>query len=341
MRGKSFKKGLVFGKFLPLTHGHLHLLRFARASCEHLTIIVCSLPDEPIPGEIRYAWVKELFPDATVIHHNDILPQQPDEHPQFWSIWRESIREHCTENDFDVLFGSEDYGWRMAEELGITYIPVNRSRTLVPVSGTVVREDPMKHWHYIPEVCRPYFVKRVRLIGPESTGKSTLTSKLAEHFGTVYADEYARRLLEEYIQHRRYEPGEVRYTDIADIARGQMVTEDAMARLAQRVLFCDTDLRTTVFWAQYYFGRCPGWIAEEAQKHQYAMTLLLSPDVPWIKDDLRPMDDLKERKAYFELLHKELKEKKEPFVVIEGDWDKRWETAVAAVKQLGIPHPNT
>ncbi|MBI2473964.1 AAA family ATPase [Candidatus Uhrbacteria bacterium] len=339
--GRSFEHGLVFGKFLGLHNGHLHLLRFARASCNRLTIIVCTLPDEPIPGAIRYQWVKDCFPDAIVIHHDDILPQQPEEHANFWNIWRESIQEHCEEKDFDALFGSEDYGWRMAEELGISYIPVNRSRSLVPISGTAVRENPMKEWRYIPEVARPYFAKRVRIIGPESAGKSTLTTMLAEHFDTVHVDEYARRLLEEYVKHKRYAAGEVRYTDIPDIARGQMVTEDTMARLANRVLFCDTDLRTTVFWSCYYFGRCPGWIAEEAKNRRYALTLLLSPDVPWIKDDLRPMPDLEERKRCFDWFVKEMEKNHEPYVIIEGnDWRKRLETAIEAVKSLGILHPN-
>ncbi|MDP3985508.1 MAG: AAA family ATPase [bacterium] len=338
--GRSYRHGLVFGKFLPLHEGHLHLLRFAQASCDRLTIVVCSLPDEPIPGEIRFGWMKESFPNATVVHHNDILPQHPDEHPEFWDIWRDTIREHCEQGDFDALFGSEDYGWRMAEELGIAYIPVNRTRTLVPISGTEVRENPMQHWDFIPDVARPYFAKRVRLVGPESSGKTILTVKLAEHFDTVHVDEYARRLLEEYVKHRRYAPGEVRYVDIPDIARGQMVTEDTMARLANRVIFCDTDLRTTVFWSTWYFGRCPGWIAEAANRRRYDLTLLLSPDVPWVKDELRPMPDLEERKKCFAWLVAEMERHNEPFVVIEGSWEKRMETAVAAVQTLGVPHPN-
>lgn len=338
--GRSFRHGLVFGKFMPLHEGHLHLLRFARASCDRLTIIVCTLPDEPIPGLVRFGWVKECFPDATVIHHDDVVPQHPEEHPKFWTIWRDTIRDHCEQGDFDALFGSEDYGWRMAEELGIEYVPVNRSRSLVPVSGTAVRENPMAEWHYIPEVARPYFASRVRVVGPESSGKSVLTMKLAEHFGTVYVDEYARRLLEEYVKHRRYQPGEVRYVDMPNIARGQMVTENTMARLANRVIFCDTDVRTTVFWSSWYFGRCPGWIAEEAKRRRYALTLLLSPDVPWIKDDLRPMHDLEERKKCFDWFVAEMERNGEKYVVIEGGWDKRFETAVAAVKDLGVPHPN-
>ncbi|HEU0050467.1 MAG TPA: AAA family ATPase [Patescibacteria group bacterium] len=332
----KYKHGLVFGKFMPLHEGHLHLLRFARSSCEKLTILVCSLPTEPIPGDVRFAWVKEAMPDAEVIHHDDIIPQEPSEHPNFWQIWHDSIRAHCPHAKFDALFGSEDYGWKMAEVMGIEYVPVNRLRTLVPISGTEVRRDPMKAWSFIPSVARPYFVKRVRIVGPESSGKSTLTIDLAREFETVFVEEYARGLLDEYVAHREYKPGEVRYEDISTIGRGQLVSEESMARIANRVLFCDTDLMTTVFWSNFYFGRCPGWIAKKAQERKYDLTLLLSPDVPWIQDAQRPMPDLKERQAFFNWWEAELKRRDEPYVVIRGDWKERWISAVKAVEALGV-----
>ena len=332
--GKKLGSGLVFGKFMPLHDGHIHLLRFAQQSCQRLTILVCSLPTEPIPGEVRFQWVKEMFPAANVVHHYIDIPQDPSEDPNFWSIWNDSIKRHCPDEEFDALFGSEDYGWKMAEKMGIQYIPVNRLRDLVPVSGTAVREHPMENWKYIPSVVRPYFVKRICLVGPESVGKSTMAKRLAEKYETPFVDEYARRLLDEYVANRGYKPGEVREEDIATIARGQIVTEDAMARRANRLLFCDTDLITTVYWSDFFFGKCPDWIAAEAERRKYDLYILLSPDTPWVDDHQRAMPEQEKREAHHKWLEMELIRRGRPFVKISGDWQQRFDQACKAVDRL-------
>ncbi len=329
-----FRHGLVFGKFMPLHEGHLHLLRFAASSCQRLTVLVCSLPEEPIPGAIRYEWVKAALPAANVIHVSDILPQEPMEHPKFWSIWRETVHQYTDHEEIDAFFASEEYGWRMAQELGCEFVPVNRERTLVPTSGTAIRTNPVRAWEMLSPQAKSYYVQRVRIVGPESTGKSTLTKQLAAHFQTAYADEYARRLLDEYVAHGVRVPGEVRFEDLSMIARGQRATEEAMAERAERVLFCDTDLWTTVYWSKFYHGRCSGWIAEAAAKQSYALTLLLSPDVPWVADAQRPMPELQQRQAMFAWWKAHLEARHEPFVVLSGSWDERWQSAVTAVEAM-------
>src|SRR5207302_10464947 len=129
----------------------------------------------------------------------------------------------------DFVFASEDYGRRLAEELGAKFVPVDRERGAVPVSGTAVRSDPMANWSFIPRCVRPYFAKRVCVFGPESSGKTTLARRLADHFRTAWVPEYARTLLEA-------NGGDVRCEDMEVIARGQAAAEDALARNANRVL---------------------------------------------------------------------------------------------------------
>ena len=334
LHDKKIKSGLVFGKFMPLHEGHVYLMNFAQASCERLTILVCTLPAEPIPGELRYQWVKEMFPNANVVHHNVVIPQYPNEHPDFWNIWKNSIETFCPGEKFDALFGSEDYGWKMAQTMGITYIPVNTTRNLVPVSATKIRNNPMKYWKFIPTPVKPYFVKRVRIVGPESTGKTTLAKILAEKFDTLYVDEYARKIFDEYVAHNGYKPGEFRYDDFPTIARGQRATENALARIANRVLFCDTDLTTTVYWNEFFFKRCQPWIRKEAGKQKYDLTLLLSPDVSYTEDAQRVMPNIVERKEYFNWWKRTLEERNDPFIVISGSWQVRIKTAVTVVAKL-------
>ena len=115
----------------------------------HLTVIVASLSDETIPGETRAAWMREMFPDAHVIHITDEIPQDPGEPTNLWRIWRDTIRRVLPEGP-DYLFASEAYGIELARVLGATYVPVDHARALRQVRASDVRADPMKHWRWLP-----------------------------------------------------------------------------------------------------------------------------------------------------------------------------------------------
>lgn len=143
---------------MPLHAGHIFLLNTAQEQSEKLTILLCSQPDDPIPGELRLGWLEKQFPDADVVHHPEPLPRDQTR-PDFWELWKKSILEHCPGQTFDAVFSSEGYGPRLAEELGSTHISVDQPRTAYPVSGTDIRNDPLKFWEFIPEIVRPYYEK--------------------------------------------------------------------------------------------------------------------------------------------------------------------------------------
>lgn len=320
---------MIIGKFMPPHRGHQLLVDFARHYAAEVTVLVCSIAREPIAGTLRYQWMREMFGNTQgvrVVHVDDELPQEPAEHPDFWRIWREVIRREAR-GDIDYVFASEAYGHRLAREVGASFVNVDQQRVLAPISGTQLRENPMKHWAMLPEVVRPYFAKRVCVFGPESSGKSTLVRELATHFQTVYAWEYARPLLDP-------KGGQCDYDDIARIARGQKAIEQAMARHANRVLFCDTNLLLTTIWSDVLFGCCPREVEVAAAKQQYDLTLLLGVDVPWVNDNQRYFPNQVDRESFFARCRERLDEQRRPYVVIEGDWDARFESAVAAVNQL-------
>src|SRR5438552_1746790 len=128
--------GMVLGKFMPPHSGHLYLVEFARNYVEDLTIVVGSLKSEPMPGELRPRWMRELFPDARVVHLTDENPQEPKDHPDFWRIWHDSLMRVLPGRP-DYVFAGEDYGWKLAEVLGARFIP-SGGRGLLGVSGTAV-----------------------------------------------------------------------------------------------------------------------------------------------------------------------------------------------------------
>lgn len=317
-------RGFLLGKFMPPHRGHQLLVDFGKNYCERLTVLLCTRACEPIPGALRYGWMRELFPGVDLVHTTEDLPQEPKDHPDFWSIWRRVCQE-AAPGPIDVVFASEDYGLRLARELGARFVPVDPARQLAPCSGTRVREDPMGAWDYIPEPVRPYYVRRICLFGPESTGKSTLAAELAAHYGTVYVGEHARPLL-------HHAAGVCTREDIPRIALGQRAAEDAMARHARRLLFCDTDALTTRVWSEFLFGDCPEELKEEARQRRYDLTFLCDIDVPWVDDGERYLAD--QRREFFQRCEAALIAHQRPYVVLRGDWEARRRQAHAAVEAL-------
>lgn len=322
--GDSTRHGMLLGKFLPPHLGHVYLAQFAERYADSLDIVVCTLEREPIPGDLRYEWMSRLFPDANVVHLDEELPQTPDDHPDFWELWDEALRG-VLETVPDLVFASEDYGAPLADLFEARFVPVDPAREAVPVSGTDIRANPLDHWEYLPVCVRPYFVRRVCLFGPESTGKTTLARRLADHFETVWVPEYARTLIE-------LTDGEVDHDDMLRIARGQCASEDALAEQANRLLFCDTDPLLTTIWSDVLFGDCADSILRRAERRSYDLYLLLDADVPWVDDVARFTPD--QRADFFGRCREALDHRARPYRIIRGGWEERFGRAVEAVEQL-------
>jgi NadR type nicotinamide-nucleotide adenylyltransferase len=315
---------MLLGKFMPPHNGHVYLADFASNYVDELAIVVCSLEREPIPGALRYQWMRELFPRAHVVHLTDDLPQEPKDHPDFWRLWQKAL-ERILPFAPDYVFASEAYGAKLAEVQGARFVPVDPARAVMAVSGTKVRTDPMGNWQHLPRCVRPYFVRRVCVFGPESTGKSTLAQRLAQRFGTVAVPEYARTLLES-------QGGKLDESDIPRIAQGQAASEDALAFAANRVLICDTDVLTTVIWSETLFGSCPETVREQADRRGYHLYLLNDVDVPWVSDPVRYLP--LQRAEFFQRCRAELEERKRRYVILQGDWEQRFEVACRAVEEV-------
>ncbi len=322
--------GMVLGKFLPPHAGHVYLAEMASRYADTLFVVVERVRGEPIASALRHAWMRELVPEATVLHLDQELPQDPSEHPDFWSIWQRSL-ERLLPASPDLVFASESYGPKLAEVLGAAFVPVDPGRAVMPISGTAVRDDVLAAWPYLPPPVRAHFARRICVFGPESTGKSTLAKRLADAFDTTFVPEYARTLIEA-------QSGELGFDDIDRIARGQRASEDTLARWANRLLICDTDLLTTTIWSEVLYGRCPAWIRAEARARNYTLTILCDVDVPWVDDIVRYLPD--ERRSFFVRCEEALKAHERPYVVVRGDWDARFATARAAVAEV-LTHPLT
>lgn len=171
---------------------------------------------------------------------------------------------------------------------------------------------------------------KIVLFGPESTGKTTLSRQLAEHYQTLWVPEFAR----EYLQKKWDEEQKIcEPKDLLPIAVGQMKLENEYALKANKLLICDTDLlETKVYSEAYYKGNCDPILEKYANKNEYDLYFLTYIDTPWEADDLR--DKPNEREHMFVAFEKALKDFKKPYVLLKGDKEKRFKEAVFRINNL-------
>lgn len=320
-------RGLVIGKFLPPHLGHKYLIDFAGGFVDDLTVLVCTLQKQPIPGALRYEWMRRSFGGVRVLHHPDENPEEPSdaETPeQFWALWRTSILSYLDAPP-DFVFASEPYGAKLAEVLGAKFIPGDLPRELVPISGTALRGHLGVHWQYLLPAARPYFAKRIAIVGAESSGKSTLTQFLAAHFGTKYAAEYARAYLDSVSP-------EITAEALLAIAQGHRASEDALAEQCSGLLFCDTEAIITKLYAQLFLNFVPPEIEAYAAEDRYALYLVTAATEDWVPDPQRYQPDYAARAAFSRACVSELERLGRRFVLLEGSWEQRTAQAVAAVE---------
>ena len=317
-------RGFLLGKFLPPHEGHLAMCEAASALVDELTVLVCTLSREPIPGERRAAWMRELLPRARVLHLDEDVPQEPDEHPDFWTIWRGLCRRFHPE-PVDRVFGSEDYVLRLAAELEAEPVLIDPERMGLPVSGSAIRADPPAHWSRVPGPVRSWFQRRVTLFGAESTGKTTLAQRLAASLGTLCAPEHGRA-------HDRAR-GERAWAeaDFDTIAARHVAIREAVARRAGPVLVEDTDPLLTAVWQEMLLGTRPGWADAAPLADLY---LLCGADAPFVQDGTRHFGAAEARVEFAKRCEAILAERGARVVRLRGSWAEREATALAAIRDL-------
>ncbi|MFZ4770401.1 MAG: AAA family ATPase, partial [Ferruginibacter sp.] len=148
-------------------------------------------------------------------------------------------------------------------------------------------------------------LKKIVIIGPESTGKSTLCEQLAAHYKTQWVPEYAREFLNTYGTNYTFE-------NLGEIAKGQLEGEQlAINNMELEVgnmqygttiatpLFIDTDLYVMKVWSEIVFNKCDNKILTQITQRSYDLYLLCNTDLPWVKDSLREYPDLKTREKIY------------------------------------------
>jgi NadR type nicotinamide-nucleotide adenylyltransferase len=183
-------------------------------------------------------------------------------------------------------------------------------------------------------------VLKIVIIGPESTGKSTLCEELAQHYDAPWCPEFAREYLLTYGTDYTYE-------DLLTIAKGQLAMEDEFTILAEKskdpqrkqvtekpLLFIDTDMYVLKVWNEFVFNKCHQWIIDQIVERKYDLYLLCHTDRPWEKDELREYPDLETREKLFHMYKDILINQPVPWANISGTDAERLQKAINAVDAL-------
>lgn len=185
-------------------------------------------------------------------------------------------------------------------------------------------------------------MKKIVIIGPESTGKSTLCQNLAAHYQTAWVQEYAREYLLKNGTDYTFE-------NLLDIAKGQVDAEELVVdslSLAgklfneqrttpdEQLIFLDTDMYVMKVWCEFVFGQCHQWILNQIVERKYDLYLLCNIDVPWVKDELREYPDLATREKLYHHYKDIMVNQNVPWVDISGTYEERLQKAIAAVDSL-------
>ncbi|MGY3215422.1 AAA family ATPase [Mucilaginibacter sp. HD30] len=171
---------------------------------------------------------------------------------------------------------------------------------------------------------------KIAIVGPESTGKSTMSAWLAEHYDTVWVPEYARGYCEKLTTPPTWQ-------DEINMFNGQLALEREMATNARNgILICDTTFITVKIWSDHIFGSSPKEVTDALTQHHYDLYLLLNIDMPWQDDPLRDFPTLREH--FMEIWHQELKAINANYIVISGTGQQRYDSAVGVIDQYLSGH---
>ena len=190
-------------------------------------------------------------------------------------------------------------------------------------------------------------IKKIVILGPESTGKSTLCLQLATHYNTIWVPEYARTYLLENGMNYTYQ-------DLLIIAKGQLASEEQykdelqrtikqsnlVANLSERArievspIFIDTNMHVMKVWCEFVLGKCHDWILNQIAQREYDLYLLCNVDLPWVKDELREYPDLESRQKLFHIYKDTMINQAVPWSEISGDYEQRLRKAVSIVDDL-------
>jgi HTH-type transcriptional regulator, transcriptional repressor of NAD biosynthesis genes len=337
------KVGMFGGKFLPIHLGHVNAMIRASTMVDELHIIISydteyekemyfkNAAFPPIPYGIRLRWWTQLTKDLPHVHVHAMEETQTG-HFNDWVKGSLEIKR-IIGKPIDVVFSSEHSYTEYFDQLypEAKHMVMDAERVTYNISATKLRtEGVMKHWNMLPEVVKPYFVKKVVVIGTESCGKSTLVHNLALLYNTTYVKEFGRT----YYERLGGCEGMTLASDFPEIAFEHKTHQRKQGERANKVLFVDTEAIVTQYFSIAYLGKRQPVLDEIAKLQKFDLWLFLEPDVKWVDDGTRSFGEEEVRERNNTVLKGLLKEHGISYISISGHYQERLEKAIHHVNEL-------
>jgi len=321
-------KAFVFGKFLPFHKGHEAMINFALSKCDFLTVLVCASDHETISGAVRKDWIEKTFPsekkiEVKVLDYKEAeLPNSSVSSTAISQIWATVFKKMFP--DYSLLVTSEQYGFYLAEFMGIQHLPFDMSKKLVPVSATSVRNDMLATWQFLPDAVRRDLVLKVVVLGTESTGKTTLTEDLATYFNCNKVMEAGRDLIPD--------SNEFSIADLHLVAREHAKRINEATAGSSPLVIIDTDIHITKSYCRFSFEKDLAVSDDIYHSNKAQLYLYLNNDVDYFQDGTRLSKQERDRLDHF---HRQvLQEANINVIEIKGNWKERFQQAIAQIKLL-------
>ena len=297
------KVGICFGGYCPLHQGHMDVIMKAKKENDKCLVIVCGYDNEPRGWEInlsldeRYNLISNFFKDdeqISVVKINDTkLGIDESMSPHNWGVWLNEVKKLLIEN---FCFGEYDfhndnkYIFYVAEPFYKKCIlncsdaywvsEVDLVEKINPISGTLIRKNPIKYWNKITSPFKPYLCKNILIIGTASEGKSTLVRDISRYFDIPYSEEYGRRYMEE----NKISDIDLTYEEFKDFLLGQSTSCKKNIKSSNNGIFIsDTDSTVTLMYAQAYVEDENIKLSKEDYKKLHNIGLGIKSQIKWDK----------------------------------------------------------
>jgi NadR type nicotinamide-nucleotide adenylyltransferase len=167
---------------------------------------------------------------------------------------------------------------------------------------------------------------KIAVIGPESSGKSTLCDMLSAHYKGFVVKEFAREYLNDKSSYEE--------EDLLEIAKGQANFEEEGINSDKNIILFDTNFLVLKVWSDLKYNRCHTFIEEELSNRKYDLTLLLLPNIPWQYDPMRESPSIEDRMNIFQEYKKQLELLNHPYQIIRNIGYGRTEESIYHIDQL-------
>jgi HTH-type transcriptional regulator, transcriptional repressor of NAD biosynthesis genes len=321
------RKAFVFGKFMPFHKGHEAMINFALTQCDFLSVLVCCSDKETMPAAWRVQWIKQTYlhdPRVEVLpylYEEASLPSTSVASETVSFVWAKEFRRLFP--DHSIVVTAEPYGDMVAGFMGITHIPFSKRQHTV--SATDLRQDLFEHWNYLPDSVKATLVTKVVVLGTESTGKTTMATRLAAYFDGQMIAEAGRDLI----------PNSNHFTidDLYTVAAAHAANINRAATGPKPLLLIDTDVHITTSYGEFALGESLTVSDSVYNSNKADLYLYLNNDVMHIQDGTRLHETERDR---LDFSHRRTLERFGiQYEEIGGsNWDARFETAVKLVKEL-------